>query len=141
MIDAFISTMIGIIVTAFIAVVAFRLKIRNRGEIMISINTFRANVNALRTAFQTTNIYKVKEPHIIQMVNNLDVECMNLLDELSWYYLFSGKPKRLKEAIDQPCHVNTFCRTAEQNHLHFIESPGLHLIDALPPVKRRLFYV
>ena len=74
MIDAFISTMIGIIVTAFIAVVAFRLKIRNRGEIMISINTFRANVNALRTAFQTTNIYKVKEPHIIQMVNNLDVE-------------------------------------------------------------------
>lgn len=101
MIDAFISTMIGIIVTAFIAVVAFRLKIRNRGEIMISINTFRANVNALRTAFQTTNIYKVKEPHIIQMVNNLDVECMNLLDELSWYYLFSGKPKRLKEAMAQ----------------------------------------
>lgn len=76
----------------------FRMKLRNRDEIMTAQIIFRERVNALRTAFQTTNQYKVKANNIITEINHLELDALVLFESMRWPWVSFSKKKNVYRA-------------------------------------------
>lgn len=99
MIDVIISVIITAILTSCGTVLMFRMKLRNRDEIMTAQIIFRERVNALRTAFQTTNQYKVKANNIITEINHLELDALVLFESMRWPWVSFSKKKKCLSGI------------------------------------------
>lgn len=98
MIDVIISVIITAILTSCGTVLMFRMKLRNRDEIMTAQIIFMERVNALRTAFQTTNQYKVKANNIITEINHLELDALVLFESMRWPWVSFSKKKNVYRA-------------------------------------------